>query len=119
MFCADYLLRAFEANPYDPLVALLLAQAYFGRAMNRQSDNRHHQIITVRFSSIPHARIQVGLVRKFIRWAWLKQGVAFMRRYEVLQRQVSQRRGSTIGETEYNIARAYHGLGELSVSVSV
>jgi hypothetical protein len=39
-----------------------------------------------------------------------------MRRYEVLQRQVAQRRGSTVGETEYNIARAYHGLGELSVS---
>jgi general transcription factor 3C polypeptide 3 (transcription factor C subunit 4) len=60
MFYADYLLRAFEANPYDPLVALLLAQAYFGRAMNRQSDNRHHQIITVRFLPPPR-RIHVGL----------------------------------------------------------
>ena len=47
-----YFLRAFEVNPYDPLLALLLAQAYFGRAMNRQSDNRHHQIMTVRWSSL-------------------------------------------------------------------
>jgi hypothetical protein len=42
--------------------------------MNRQSDNRHHQIITVRFSSIPHARIHVGLVRKFISMGLVKTG---------------------------------------------
>lgn len=41
-----YLLKAFELDPYDPMICLNLAQAYIGRAMVRQVDNRLHAITT-------------------------------------------------------------------------
>jgi general transcription factor 3C polypeptide 3 (transcription factor C subunit 4) len=40
----DYLLRAYELNPYDAYICLMITQAFFGRSMNRQSDNRNYQI---------------------------------------------------------------------------
>lgn len=43
-----YFMRAYEANPYDPYLCFLIAQAYLGRALNRQSDNRNYQIAQVR-----------------------------------------------------------------------
>ncbi|KAI0629317.1 TPR-like protein [Trametes polyzona] len=39
-----YLLQAYDYAPEDPLVSLCLAIASVGRAMQRQSDNRHHLI---------------------------------------------------------------------------
>ncbi|KAI9062521.1 TPR-like protein [Trametes sanguinea] len=39
-----YLLQAYDYAPDDPLVCLCLAIASVGRAMQRQSDNRHHLI---------------------------------------------------------------------------
>lgn len=44
---AVYFMRAYEANPYDPYLCFLIAQAYLGRALNRQSDNRNYQIAQV------------------------------------------------------------------------
>ncbi|KAJ7185570.1 hypothetical protein C8R46DRAFT_382209 [Mycena filopes] len=40
-----YLLHAYDLCPDDPMICLSLAMASFGRAMQRQSDNRH-QLIT-------------------------------------------------------------------------
>ncbi|KZT51273.1 TPR-like protein [Calocera cornea HHB12733] len=40
-----YFMHAYELNPYDPLLCLSVAVAYLGRSMQRQSDNRHHQIV--------------------------------------------------------------------------
>ncbi|KAF5389367.1 hypothetical protein D9757_004269 [Collybiopsis confluens] len=39
-----YLLHAYDYCPEDPMVSLSLAIASVGRAMQRQSDNRHHLI---------------------------------------------------------------------------
>ncbi|KAJ7359218.1 hypothetical protein DFH08DRAFT_686174 [Mycena albidolilacea] len=39
-----YLLYAYELCPDDPVICLNLAVAFIGRAMQRQSDNRHHLI---------------------------------------------------------------------------
>ncbi|WVQ98069.1 hypothetical protein IAU59_005191 [Kwoniella sp. CBS 9459] len=39
-----YLFRAFEIDQYNPFICFLIAQAFFGRATNRQSDNRNYQI---------------------------------------------------------------------------
>ncbi|KAG7095406.1 hypothetical protein E1B28_006157 [Marasmius oreades] len=39
-----YLLRAYDFCPQDPMICLCLAIASIGRAMQRQSDNRHHLI---------------------------------------------------------------------------
>ncbi|KIM89674.1 hypothetical protein PILCRDRAFT_812481 [Piloderma croceum F 1598] len=39
-----YLLHAYDYSPEDPLICLSLAIASIGRAMQRQSDNRHHLI---------------------------------------------------------------------------
>jgi hypothetical protein len=37
------------------------------------------------------------------------QGIAFMNRYKVLRREADS---TALAETNFNIARAYHGLGE-------
>ena len=42
-----YLLHAYDYCPNDPMVCLCLAIASIGRAMQRQSDNRHHLIAQV------------------------------------------------------------------------
>lgn len=47
LICPDYLIRAYEADPYDAYVCFMIAQSFFGRAMNRQSDNRNYQIAQV------------------------------------------------------------------------
>ncbi|KAK7046123.1 transcription factor TFIIIC subunit tfc4 [Paramarasmius palmivorus] len=39
-----YLLHAYDYLPQDPMICLCLAIASIGRAMQRQSDNRHHLI---------------------------------------------------------------------------
>jgi len=44
-----YLLHAYDYSPSDPLICLCLAIASIGRAMQRQSDNRHHLVIQVSF----------------------------------------------------------------------
>ena len=43
-----YLLHAYDYQPDDPVICLSLAVAYLGRAMQRQSDNRHYMIAQVR-----------------------------------------------------------------------
>lgn len=42
-----YLLLAYDYCPDDPMICLCLAIASIGRAMQRQSDNRHHLVIQV------------------------------------------------------------------------
>jgi general transcription factor 3C polypeptide 3 (transcription factor C subunit 4) len=39
-----YLLHAYDYCPNDPMICLCLAIASVGRAMQRQSDNRHHLV---------------------------------------------------------------------------
>jgi general transcription factor 3C polypeptide 3 (transcription factor C subunit 4) len=51
---AVYLFRGYEHVQQDPLLCLMIAQAFFGRAMTRQSDNRNYQISQVSW----HAKIQ-------------------------------------------------------------
>ncbi|KAF8636092.1 hypothetical protein AX17_003797 [Amanita inopinata Kibby_2008] len=40
-----YLLHAYDYCPQDPMICLCLAIASIGRAMQRQSDNRHHLVV--------------------------------------------------------------------------
>ena len=42
-----YLLHAYDYCPNDPMVCICLAIASIGRAMQRQSDNRHHLVAQV------------------------------------------------------------------------
>ncbi len=39
-----YFLHAYDYSPDDPMICLCLAIASIGRAMQRQSDNRHHLV---------------------------------------------------------------------------
>ncbi|EIW71252.1 hypothetical protein TREMEDRAFT_27203, partial [Tremella mesenterica DSM 1558] len=39
-----YFMRAYQVDQYNPFICLLIAQAFFGRSMNRQSDNRNFQM---------------------------------------------------------------------------
>ena len=46
-----YLLHAYDYCPNDPMICLGLAISSMGRAMQRQSDNRHHLIAQVKLPS--------------------------------------------------------------------
>jgi general transcription factor 3C polypeptide 3 (transcription factor C subunit 4) len=48
VWCPVYLLHAYDYCPQDPVICLTLGIAYLGRAMQRQSDNRHHLVAQVR-----------------------------------------------------------------------
>lgn len=47
LYLIVYLLHAYDYCPNDPMICLCLAIASIGRAMQRQSDNRHHLITQV------------------------------------------------------------------------
>jgi len=51
-----YLLHAYDYCSDDPMICLCLAIASAGRAMQRQSDNRHHLVVQVRVFIIDHPR---------------------------------------------------------------
>lgn len=42
-----YLFRAYEVDQYNAFLCLSIAQAFFGRSMNRQVDNRNYMIAQV------------------------------------------------------------------------
>ena len=50
-----YLLHAYDYCSDDPMICLCLGIASAGRAMQRQSDNRHHLVVQVRVSIIKHS----------------------------------------------------------------
>lgn len=76
-----YLLHAYDYCPEDPVVCLSLAIASLGRAMQRQSDNRHHMIA---------------------------QGMAFLSQYRTLRKSSGD---EMLAEVDYNFGRAFHQLG--------
>jgi hypothetical protein len=47
MCLAVYLLHVYDYCLNDPMICLCLAIASIGRAMQRQSDNRHHLVTQV------------------------------------------------------------------------
>ncbi|KAG6331587.1 hypothetical protein ID866_7502 [Astraeus odoratus] len=83
-----YLLHAYDYCPDDPMICLCLAIASIGRAMQRQSDNRHHLIV---------------------------QGMAFLSHYRNIRRQGGDH---ALPEIEFNFGRAFHQLGIHSLAVS-
>lgn len=76
-----YLLHAYDYCPEDPVVCLSLAIASLGRAMQRQSDNRHHMIA---------------------------QGMAFLSLYRKIRKSSDD---EMLAEVDYNFGRAFHQLG--------
>ncbi|KAG2354401.1 hypothetical protein BDR07DRAFT_1306230 [Suillus spraguei] len=83
-----YLLHAYDYCPEDPVVCLSLAIASLGRAMQRQSDNRHHMIA---------------------------QGMAFLSQYRTLRKSSDD---EVSAEVDYNFGRAFHQLGLHTHAVS-
>jgi general transcription factor 3C polypeptide 3 (transcription factor C subunit 4) len=82
--------------PYDPLICLAIAQAFFGRCTNRQSDNRNYQIVQVR------SLLGVTQNKRADR-----EGLAFLTKY----RKYSPKDQRSQEEVEYNYGRSFHGLG--------
>ncbi|KAG2040882.1 TPR-like protein [Suillus americanus] len=72
----------------NPVVCLSLAIASLGRAMQRQSDNRHHMIA---------------------------QGMAFLSQYRTLRKSSGD---EMLAEVDYNFGRAFHQLGLHTHAVS-
>ncbi|UZJ52356.1 hypothetical protein CBS101457_001676 [Exobasidium rhododendri] len=83
-----YFTRTFARQQNDPLICLTSAIACFGRAQNRQVDNRHQVIV---------------------------QGFAFLDRYRTLRRDQSLAASSS--EVEYNFGRTFHLLGLYQLAV--
>ncbi|KIJ64224.1 hypothetical protein HYDPIDRAFT_175610 [Hydnomerulius pinastri MD-312] len=83
-----YLLHAYDLCPDDPVICLCLGLSSLGRAMQRQSDNRHHLIA---------------------------QGMAFLSQYRKLRKQAGEQ---FIPEIEYNFGRAFQQLGLHSLAVT-
>ncbi|KAG0701633.1 hypothetical protein DFH29DRAFT_806009 [Suillus ampliporus] len=86
--CKIYLLHAYDYCPEDPVVCLSLAIASLGRAMQRQSDNRHHMIA---------------------------QGMAFLSQYRKIRKSSGD---EMLAEIDYNFGRAFHQLGLHTHAVS-
>lgn len=59
-----YLFRGYEHVQEDPLLCLMIAQAFMGRAMTRQSDNRNYQISQV------SRKCGLGHVSEWDEWEW-------------------------------------------------
>ncbi|KAI6048063.1 hypothetical protein EDC04DRAFT_2556141 [Pisolithus marmoratus] len=83
-----YLLHAYDYCPEDPMICLCLAISSIGRAMQRQSDNRHHLIV---------------------------QGMAFLSHYRRIRRQAGDH---VLPEIEFNFGRVFHQLGLHSLAVT-
>lgn len=90
----DYLLRAYELNPYDPYICVMITQAFFGRSMNRQSDNRNYQIAQVSLVTLHGHKLT-------------SQGLAFLTKY----RKLAPKDPESQEEVEYNYGRSFHGIG--------
>ncbi|KAH7882558.1 hypothetical protein F5I97DRAFT_1906074 [Phlebopus sp. FC_14] len=76
-----YLLHAYDYCPEDPMICLSLGISSLGRAMQRQSDNRHHLVV---------------------------QGMAFLAQYRKTRRRAGEH---VLPEIEFNFGRAFQQLG--------
>ena len=95
----NYYLRAYAAQPRNPLVLLSTAIAYLQHALKRQCENRHYHLL---------------------------QGLAFLREYQRCRRQSggarcnrlsSNARANRDMELEFNEGRAWHQLGLMHLAV--
>jgi len=113
---------AYKDNPYDPMLCLTLAVAYVGRSMQRQSDNRHHQIIqglaflsryrNIKGRGSPHAEVEYNFGRYFHQLGILHLAVKHYR--QVLQISEQNERDSVtipLREAAYNLALIYSTTG--------
>ncbi|SNX81647.1 related to transcription factor TFIIIC subunit [Melanopsichium pennsylvanicum] len=82
--------RAYAIQPTDPLLCLVTAVAFLSRATNRQTDNRHHMVLT---------------------------GMAFFQKYlkfrqdEKEGEKEADQHGKHLAEMEYNRGRMMHHVG--------
>lgn len=74
--------RAYAIQPTDPLLCLVTAVAYLSRSTNRQTDNRHHMVLTA---------------------------VTFLQKY--LKHRAEDKANRHWREMEYNRGRAMHHIG--------
>ncbi|KAJ8101512.1 hypothetical protein POJ06DRAFT_251706 [Lipomyces tetrasporus] len=83
----SYYMRAFAVAPQDPMVLFSIAMAHLHRAMQRQTNNRHLQIVQGLSYLIDYYRARVGSSKgKPTAWAEAQ-------------------------EANYNVGRAFHMLG--------
>ncbi|KAG8732634.1 transcription factor TFIIIC subunit tfc4 [Ceratobasidium sp. 423] len=80
----DYLLKAYDMAPNDPVICLSLGTACIGRAMQRQADNRNHMVT---------------------------QGFAFLSKYRSLRADEGPLKAE---EVDYNLGRGFQQLGKAS-----
>lgn len=94
-------------NPVDPLVCLLLAIAYVGRAFQRQCDNRNYCVVTVRRLVSLLRLVLSSFQLMFSSLLALVQGMTFLDRYRKLHPE-----GEDADEVEYNFGTMFHRMGE-------
>ncbi|GAC95566.1 hypothetical protein PHSY_003142 [Pseudozyma hubeiensis SY62] len=79
--------RAFAIQPTDPLLCLVTSVAVLSRSTNRQTDNRHHMILTA-----------ISFLQKYLK-------------YRAEEGEVGEGKGKYWAEMEYNRGRAMHHVG--------
>jgi general transcription factor 3C polypeptide 3 (transcription factor C subunit 4) len=78
-----YLFRAHKLDPQNPMINLSIGLSYIHLSLKRQTENRHFQIM---------------------------QGFSFLFRYYDIRKESPKPEERQ--EAEYNVARAYHMLGQ-------
>ncbi|SPO20909.1 related to transcription factor TFIIIC subunit [Ustilago trichophora] len=76
--------RAYALQPIDPLLCLVTAVAFLSRSTNRQTDNRHHMVLTA---------------------------MTFFQKYLKIRGARGAEKGKHWAEMEYNRGRAMHHIG--------
>ncbi|KAK9477446.1 hypothetical protein V1514DRAFT_363827 [Lipomyces japonicus] len=94
----NYYMRAFAVAPADPSVLFAVGLAHLHRAMQRQTNNRHAQIVQGLSFLMEYARVRVG------------RGVDDDDSHVVAK-------WNEIEEVEYNLGRAFHMLGLFSLAI--
>ncbi|KAF9039789.1 hypothetical protein BJ165DRAFT_1494100 [Panaeolus papilionaceus] len=67
--CKFYLLRAYDYYPNNPIVCLCLAVASIGRAMQRQSDDRHHAVVQAMAFMSQYRKLRGATTAGVERWS--------------------------------------------------
>ncbi|KAK9467184.1 hypothetical protein V1512DRAFT_262142 [Lipomyces arxii] len=89
----SYYMRAFEIAPTDPMILFSIALAHLHRAMQRQTNNRHLQVVQGLSYLVDYCRARSKLY-KDLPTCWVEEQ-----------------------ETNYNMGRAFHMLGLPSLAV--
>lgn len=113
----NYYTRAYSVLPNNPMIMFCIGLAYLHRSMQRQSENRHMQVLQGMTFLFEYFDLRMG--RK---WEDVKEkdvdAMEGVEGTEEEQEKEDEIRWDERQEAEYNIARAFHHIGRLLYLIS-